>query len=219
MVNKFMKNNIATAAGTILSPLFYSHEVFGEKFYIVHMETSRLSDVVDVIPVMVSDRVTDIHSLSVGAYIEVEGQFRSFNKHEHKEKHLLLYLFARELRLTQGSGMMNPNSIFIDGYLCKPPLYRKTPKGREITDALLAVNRSYNRSDYIPCIFWGRNARYVSRMRVGDRIRAWGRIQSRDYQKKMDDDTIVKKVAFEISVNKFEHCEEIILSAPRVAET
>jgi len=165
----------------------------------------RLSSSYDTILITVSDRLLDIHTLTPGKQILVDGQFRSYNNMNPYGSKLLLTLFAREIEfINDYNEIKNPNQIYLCGFICKKPVYRTTPFGREITDLLLAINRPYNKSDYIPCIAWGRNARYSRRLKVGDNIRIWGRIQSRDYQKKYDDGTVENKTAYEVSVTKME---------------
>lgn len=205
-----MKNNEVTIAGTVVADGFtYSHEVYGEKFYIVDILARRNSGTYDVIPIMVSERLMDISKSYKGAAWMVTGQFRSYNKHEGEKAHLVLTVFATDIeRLDDAAENMNVNHIFLDGYVCKKPVYRETPLGREIADVLLAVNRSYGKSDYIPCICWGRNARYAGEFEVGVHIRVSGRIQSREYEKKLDDGSVEKKTAYEISVGKIEMVEE-----------
>lgn len=191
--------------GEIISDFSYSHEIYGEGFYMVDVKVQRLSESFDVIPVMMSERLIDVTGNYKGMLICVNGQFRSYNRHDERKNKLVLSVFAREIEfLEEMEESSKTNQIFLDGYICKPPIYRKTPLGREIADVLLAVNRPYGKSDYIPCICWGRNARYASGFKVGDRCMIWGRIQSREYMKKLDEDTIEKRVAFEVSVSKLE---------------
>ena len=169
----------------------------------------RLSDSEDRIPVMVSERLIDITQDYVGEYIEIHGQFRSYNRHEEKRNRLVLSVFAREVKFVgEEDDSMPVNQIFLDGYICKPPVYRKTPLGREIADILLAVNRPYGKSDYIPCICWGRNARYASNFDVGEHVRIFGRIQSREYVKKLSETQTETRIAYEVSVSKLECVEE-----------
>ncbi|MBS4933476.1 MAG: single-stranded DNA-binding protein, partial [Clostridiales bacterium] len=180
------KNNQAVLAGEVVSQYQFSHEVFGEGFYVVYLKVARLSEAGDVIPILVSDRLVDIQEPVLGRRLEAKGQFRSYNKHEENQNHLILSLFAREVRfLEEDEECQKPNSIYLDGFICKPPVYRMTPLGREIADLLVAVNRAYGKSDYIPCICWGRNARYAGNLPVGTRVSIYGRIQSREYQKKL----------------------------------
>lgn len=207
MVGNIIENNVVTISGTIVSNLQFSHEVYGEGFYYFIMDVPRLSDSADKIPVTVSERLITKQKLEIGKVIEVEGQFRSYNSYNNEGNRLVLTVFAREINfLEDEKKIKNPNQIFLNGYICKRPVYRTTPFGREITDILLAVNRPYNKSDYIPCIAWGRNARYSENMTVGDNIKVWGRIQSREYQKKLESGEIVNKIAYEISISKMEVC-------------
>lgn len=171
----------------------------------VDVEVERLSDSTDLIPVMVSERLLDVNQDYTGQLISVSGQFRSYNRHEEKKNKLVLSVFAREIEfIDQVDENTKSNQIFLDGFICKEPIYRKTPLGREIADLLLAVNRPYGKSDYIPCICWGRNARFASTFQVGDRCIVWGRIQSREYMKKISEEELEKRVAYEVSVSKLE---------------
>ena len=206
MLDKVFTNNQVTIAGEVVSEFVFSHEVYGEHFFIVDIAVCRLSNSYDVIPVMVSERLIDVKNDYRGCTLEASGQFRSYNRHEETKNRLVLSVFAREVTLYEGeSEEQNPNHIFLDGYVCKNPVYRKTPLGREIADVLLAVNRPYGKSDYIPCIFWGRNARYADQFEVGAHVQLWGRIQSREYQKKIGEDEYEKRVAYEVSVSKMEY--------------
>ena len=168
----------------------------------------RLSDSEDRIPVMVSERLIDVTQDYEGEYIQVYGQFRSYNRHEEKKNRLVLSVFAREVSFVEEEDdSIKSNQIFLDGYICKPPVYRKTPLGREIADLLIAVNRPYGKSDYIPCICWGRNARYASAFAVGGHVLVWGRIQSREYVKKLSETEAEKRIAYEVSVSKLEYVD------------
>ena len=195
--------------GEIVSDFRFSHEVFGEGFYMVELAVNRLSNYADYIPLMVSERLIDTEQDYTGQYIHVSGQFRSYNRHEEKKNRLVLSVFVRELEfLDELDESEKTNQIFLDGYICKEPIYRKTPLGREIADVLLAVNRSYGKSDYIPCICWGRNARYASGFEVGSHIQILGRIQSREYVKRISEDQTERRVAYEVSVSKVEMLEK-----------
>lgn len=209
MTDKVIENNQVTVMGEIVSDFSYSHEIFGEGFYMVDVKVQRLSESFDIIPVMVSERLIDVHGDYKGMLICVNGQFRSYNRHEERRNRLVLSVFAREVEFIDSlEESAKSNMIFLDGYICKEPIYRKTPLGREIADLLLAVNRPYGKSDYIPCICWGRNARYASTFKVGERCSIWGRIQSREYMKKLDEENVERRVAFEVSVSKLELVEE-----------
>ncbi len=205
MTDKVIENNQVTVMGEVVSGFSYSHEIFGEGFYMVDVKVQRLSESFDVIPVMVSERLLDVSQDYTGSLLCVNGQFRSYNRHEERKNRLVLSVFAREVEFISEVGESSKtNQIYLDGFICKEPIYRKTPLGREIADLLLAVNRPYGKSDYIPCICWGRNARYANHFKVGERCAVWGRIQSREYMKKLDEEHVEKRVAFEVSVSKLE---------------
>jgi single-stranded DNA-binding protein len=209
MVGNIIENNMVTISGKIVSSMEFSHEVYGEGFYNFLLAVPRLSDSSDKISVTVSERLVGKQKLEEGKIIEVEGQFRSYNSYNNESNKLVLTVFAREINfLEDEKKIKNPNQIYLNGYVCKRPVYRTTPFGREITDILLAVNRPYNKSDYIPCIAWGRNARYSECLEVGDNIKIWGRIQSREYQKKLDNGEILTKTAYEVSISKMEICNK-----------
>ena len=208
MLDKVFTNNQVTIAGEVVSEFVFSHEVYGEHFFMVNIAVCRLSNSFDVIPVMVSERLMDVKNDYRGCTMQAIGQFRSYNRHEENKNRLVLSVFAREVSFLEGEeDDQNPNHIFLDGYVCKHPVYRKTPLGREIADVLLAVNRPYGKSDYIPCICWGRNARFADQFQVGTHIQLWGRIQSREYQKKVEDEKYEKRIAYEVSVSKLECIE------------
>ena len=209
MADKIFENNQVSIVGEIVSDFRYSHEVYGEGFYVVDVAVNRLSNFMDYIPLMISERLIDVNEDHIGKYIYVTGQFRSFNRHEEKKNRLVLSVFVRELEFVdEMSDEVKSNQIFLDGYICKEPIYRKTPLGREIADLLVAVNRSYGKSDYIPCICWGRNARFASGFEVGGHVQIWGRIQSRVYIKKISEIETEKRVAYEVSVSKIEFADE-----------
>ena len=209
MSEKNLENNKVTVIGQVVSDFTFSHEVFGEGFYMVDLAVNRLSDQEDIIPLMISERLVDVTRSYQRMTLEAEGQFRSYNRHEGSKNRLVLSVFVRELRfLEEFTDYTKTNQIFLDGYICKEPIYRKTPLGREIADLLIAVNRPYGKSDYIPCIAWGRNARYASAFEVGSRVRIWGRVQSREYTKKLSEAESEKRVAYEVSVSKME-CAEV----------
>jgi len=209
MTNDGINNNEVELVGTVESELSFSHEVYGEGFYKFTLDVPRLSDISDKISITVSERLLTDVNLVIGKTIFVSGQFRSYNNYSETGNKLILTVFARDI-VTDGDIQedKNPNHIFLNGFLCKKPVYRTTPFGREITDLLLAVNRAYNKSDYIPCIAWGRNARFSSTLSVGDNIKIWGRIQSREYQKKISETESITKTAYEISVSKMEVVEK-----------
>ena len=208
MSDKIIENNQVSIVGEVVSDFSFSHEVFGEGFYMLDVSVKRLSDSCDIIPLMISERLIDVNEDYRGAYIRAVGQFRSYNRHEEKKNRLVLSVFARELEFVDEEvENAKTNQIFLNGYICKAPVYRKTPLGREIADILLAVNRPYGKSDYIPCICWGRNARFASGFEVGGHTQIWGRIQSREYVKKLDEEESERRVAYEVSVSKLEYLD------------
>ncbi len=194
------KNNKVFVSGEIVSDAVFSHEVYGEGFYEFFVRVMRLSGQADVLPITISERLIADGMLEKGKQICALGQFRSYNKIENGRSRLMLTVFVRELICELPE--KNPNSILLSGYICKPPVYRTTPFNREIADVLIAVNRAYNKSDYIPCIAWGRNARFVKNLSVGDRIAVSGRIQSREYQKRLTENETKTMTAYEVSVSK-----------------
>ena len=200
-----MENNKVLLLGKVAKEPRQSHEVYGEKFYIFKLEVKRLSENADIIPVTISEKFFPIINIESGKNVLINGQFRSYNNFSSVGNKLLLTVFVRDIEEIEDINEYTaPNNIFLNGYICKAPVYRTTPFGREIADILLAVNRAYNKSDYIPCIAWGRNAKYADSLSVGDNISVWGRVQSRDYQKKINEDEIENKTAYEVSVSKIE---------------
>ena len=227
MNTNYSENNCVTLIGKVASDKRLSHETFGEKFYLFDLEVMRLSDIADIIPITVSERLLTDFDLSIGNQIIVDGQFRSYNNYENEKNRLVLTVFAKDIQEydkvkeqeesteqddeenegTEKKGEVT-NEIVLIGYICKKPIYRQTPFGREIADILLAVNRAYNKSDYIPCIAWGRNARFCQNIEVGTEIKITGRIQSRTYEKKFEDGTSETRVAYEISIASMEVIED-----------
>lgn len=207
-MNRIIENNQVTISGEIASGFNFDHETFGEKFYIVNINVQRISSTCDIIPVTVSERLIDVSNDCIGKFVRVTGQFRSYNKQDGEKKKLVLSVFAQEFDfLGEDEECHNDNSISLDGYICRTPVYRTTPLGREICDVLVAVNRPYGKSDYIPCVCWGRNAKYASTIPVGSHISLVGRIQSRNYTKKISDDVSEERTAYEVSVSKMEVVE------------
>ncbi|MDD4372037.1 MAG: single-stranded DNA-binding protein [Anaerostipes sp.] len=204
MTEKENDNNRVEVVGTVISGFEFSHEIFGESFYMVKLLVNRLSEVTDEIPLMVSERLVDVTEDYQGQYVRAAGQFRSYNKHEENQNHLVLSVFVKDIEIVESLENRKLNQIMLDGFICKRPIYRMTPLGREICDLLIAVNRSYGKSDYIPCICWGRNARFAGSLEVGERIQILGRIQSREYQKRTSEGNVLHKTAYEVSVNKIE---------------
>ena len=215
MNENYLKNNRVFLSGRVAREPQYSHELFGEGFYEFYIEVKRLSGQTDVLPVTVSERIMNGVELSEGSPVALSGQFRSYNKLENEHSKLMLTVFVRDF-IPYDAEEQNPNVVELNGYICKPPVYRTTPFNREICDVLLAVNRGYNKSDYIPCIAWGRNARFVRDAEVGLNVVIGGRIQSRKYNKKLDDDTIEERVAYELSVGKIsvERSAAVLLNHP-----
>jgi len=204
MTENYIANNRAEVMGIVSDEPVFSHEIYGEKFYIFTLSVPRLSGISDDVKVMISERLMQEVTIKPGAHVEIDGQFRSYNSYENGDNRLVLTVFAKDIRYSVDEEEKNPNSLYLNGFICKEPVYRTTPFGREITDLLLAVNRSYNKSDYIPVIAWGRNARFCKNINVGDNIKIWGRIQSRVYQKHISEDEVVEKTAYEVSVSRME---------------
>jgi single-stranded DNA-binding protein len=211
MVENILENNVVTISGKIVSGAEYSHDVYGESFYSFAVDVPRLSKSSDKLVITISERLINKEDLEVGKHVEINGQFRSYNNYNNKGSKLLLTIFARDIIFLDDESTntnANVNQIFLNGFICKKPIYRTTPFGREISDILLAVNRHYNKSDYIPCITWGRNARYCESLTVGDNIKIWGRIQSREYQKKFESGEVLNRMAYEVSISKMEVLEK-----------
>ena len=200
-------NNKVFLSGKISSGFAYSHKKFGERFYKLDLMVKRRSGYEDWVPLMVSERLMDVTQDYEGEYIQVNGEFRSYNFHNGNRNRLILTVFAQELKFAEEGDPIEINEIVLDGYICRQPVYRKTPLGREIADFLLAVNRPYGKSDYIPCICWGRNARYASSFEVGEHILISGRIQSREYLKRYSETDREVRTAYEVSINKMEEKE------------
>lgn len=213
METNFLENNSVTLVGKVADEKKFSHEIYGEKFYSFDLSVPRLSGNADIIPVTISERLFKDEDLAIDNKMKIHGQFRSYNSYEGEKNKLILTVFAKDVEFLEGeeeiiaSKDFISNEIVLVGYICKAPIYRQTPFGREITDILLAVNRAYNKSDYIPCICWGRNARFCSKMEVGTEVKITGRIQSRMYEKKYEDGTVEQKVAYEVSIANLELIE------------
>ena len=214
MINLNLQNNKVYLKGEIITEARFSHEIYGEGFYEMDVLVKRLSGQADILPVTISERLIESANLKIGSTLMALGQFRSYNKQVDGKSKLMLTVFVRDV-LEEEYGK-NPNNIVLSGYICKPPIYRTTPFNREIADLLIAVNRAYNKSDYIPCIAWGRNARFVKNLSVGERVALSGRIQSREYQKKLSETEIKTLIAYEVSVSKlaaFDNAETFDLDA------
>ena len=212
MVTNYSENNYLVLVGEITSEKKFSHEIYGESFYVFNVEVPRLSNATDTIPITISERLITNFDLNLGKKVIIDGQFRSYNTYENERSRLVLTVFAKEIReyneeLEEGQEKTS-NEVVLSGYICKKPIYRQTPFGREISDILLAVNRAYNKSDYIPCIAWGRNARFCQDMLTGTEVKVIGRVQSRQYEKKYEDGTSEIKIAYEVSVSSLEVIDE-----------
>ena len=199
--------NVVYLRGELSENMDFSHEIFGEKFFNTKIKINRLSESYDILPLTISEHLLQEVDIKANNLVNVIGQLRSYNKNIDNKNRLVLTVFAREIKNTEDNNK-DPNSIFLDGYICKNPIYRKTPLGREITDLLVAINRPYNKSDYIPSIVWGRNAKFAKTLKVGDRVQMWGRVQSREYEKKTENGDVINKVAYEVSISKIKKLSE-----------
>ena len=207
MITNYTENNYIVLMGRIISDKTFSHEIYGESFYLFNLEVPRLSGNADIIPITISERLIANFSLDMDKKVVIEGQFRSYNSYENERNRLVLTVFAKDIiEYDENSEEKSnvSNEVVLNGYVCKKPIYRQTPFGREISDILLAVNRAYNKSDYIPCIAWGRNARFCENMEVGTEVKIVGRVQSRTYEKKFEDGRVEQRVAYEVSVSSLE---------------
>ena len=218
MDTNYLENNYLTLVGKVTGEKRFSHEIYGERFYVFNLEIPRLSGNADIIPITVSERLVEEETLQDGKRLLVKGQFRSYNSYENEKNRLILTVFAKDINEIEKNEEQEENEmvrkdtitneVVLVGYICKKPIYRQTPFGREISDILLAVNRAYNKSDYIPCIAWGRNARFCQNLEVGSQVKIVGRVQSRMYEKKYEDGTVENRVAYEVSVGSLEVIEE-----------
>ena len=216
MDTNYLENNYLTLVGKVTGEKKFSHEIYGERFYIFNLEIPRLSGNEDIIPITVSERLISENTLNEGNKLLVKGQFRSYNSYENGKNRLILTVFAKDVLEVKDEEEENEmakkdeitNEVVLIGFICKKPIYRQTPFGREISDLLLAVNRAYNKSDYIPCIAWGRNARFCQNLEVGAQVKVVGRVQSRTYEKKHEDGSVETRVAYEVSIGSLEVIEE-----------
>ena len=216
MDTNYLENNYLTLVGKVTGEKRFSHEIYGERFYIFDLSIPRLSGNADIIPITVSERLITDEMLQEGKKLLVKGQFRSYNSYENEKNRLILTVFAKDVTEVEEVEEENEiakkdvvtNEVVLMGYICKKPIYRQTPFGREIADLLLAVNRAYNKSDYIPSIAWGRNARFCQNLEVGTRVKIVGRVQSRNYEKKLEDGTVETRVAYEVSIGSLEVIDE-----------
>lgn len=214
----YLENNYLTLVGKVTGEKKFSHEIYGERFYVFNLEIERLSGNADIIPITVSERLITDEMLTQGKNLLVKGQFRSYNSYDNEKNRLILTVFAKDVIEVEDNNQEEENEIVkkdivtnevvLVGFICKNPIYRQTPFGREIADVLLAVNRAYNKSDYIPTIAWGRNARFCQNLEVGTKVKIVGRVQSRMYEKKHEDGTVENRVAYEVSIGSLEVVEE-----------
>ena len=202
-MENYISNNIVKLGGTISEAPVLCHEVYDEKFYKLYIDVKRLSNIFDTLPIIISEKIIDLDKLVVGSNVFVGGQFRSYNEFKNEKTKLVLSIFVKEIEIKELEEVEMLNEVTLEGFLCKKPVYRKTPLGREISDVIIAVNRTYKKSDYIPCILWGRNAKFSESIEIGEKVKLKGRIQSRNYEKKLADESIEKKVAYEISATSF----------------
>lgn len=207
-MENFSLNNVVRLGGVVSQSPVLSHEIYDEKFYKVFIDVLRLSGQYDTLPIIVSEKVVDLNNLTNGTSVLIKGQFRSYNQPRNINNKLVLSIFVKEIEFKELKEIELLNEIVLEGFLCKKPVYRKTPLGREISDVIIAVNRTYKKSDYIPCILWGRNAKFSENMEIGEKVKITGRIQSRKYEKKISDTESVSKVAYEISVSIFSKAKE-----------
>ena len=213
MNTNYLENNHLVLVGKVTSEKKFSHEIYGESFYIFDLEVARLSGNSDIIPITISERLILEKELEIGDKVAIEGQFRSYNSYENEKNRLILTVFAKDIKYLseedeENSSEKVSNEVTLIGYICKKPIYRQTPFGREISDILLAVNRAYNKSDYIPAIAWGRNARFCQNIEVGTKVKITGRVQSRNYEKKFEDGTTQTRTAYEVSISSLEIVNE-----------
>ena len=216
MDTNYLENNYLTLVGKVTGEKKFSHEIYGESFYSFNLSIPRLSGNFDIIPITVSERLLKEDTLEEGKKLLIKGQFRSYNSYQNEKNRLILTVFAKDITEVKDEEEENDivrkdiitNEVVLIGFICKAPIYRQTPFGREIADVLLAVNRAYNKSDYIPCIAWGRNARFCQTLEVGSQVKVVGRVQSRTYEKKHDDGTVENRIAYEVSIGSLEVIEE-----------
>ena len=213
MNTNYLENNHLVLVGKVTSDKKFSHEIYGESFYIFDLEVARLSGNSDIIPITISERLILEKELEIGDKVAIEGQIRSYNSYENEKNRLILTVFAKDIKYLseedeENSSEKVSNEVTLIGYICKKPIYRQTPFGREISDILLAVNRAYNKSDYIPAIAWGRNARFCQNIEVGTKVKITGRVQSRNYEKKFEDGTTQTRTAYEVSISSLEIVNE-----------
>ncbi|MGI6752381.1 MAG: single-stranded DNA-binding protein [Anaerovoracaceae bacterium] len=196
------ETNRVELSGKVLSPLEFSHKSYGESFYIFVLGTERKSGYCDEIKVLLSERLIWEGEPVPEDRVRIKGQIRTYNEFVDGANRLNVLVFARDFGYEDS--IKDDNKVMLEGYLCKPPICRTSPLGRDICDLMLAVNRMYNKSDYIPCIAWGRNAGYAGSLSVGMKICVSGRMQSREYRKRNEKGESITKVAYEVSILKIE---------------
>lgn len=203
------ENNKISLVGEVISSPKLSHETHNEKFYTVKVDVKRLSGDIDTLEIIISEKLYDIEKIELGTRYYIEGEIRSYNYYvsETERRKLVINIFAKNLSIAEETDDECLNNFELIGHICKKPIYRKTPFDREISDILLAVNRLYGKSDYLPCIAWGRNAKFASTLEIGDKIKITGRMQSRQYTKKINDNEEEKKIAYEMSIITLEKKE------------
>ena len=199
--------NIAHICGEVIDGAKLSHQTYGEAFYTFTMGIFRNSGFEDKVKIMMSERLLATIDLAEGMFLEIKGQIRTYNEAVEGRNRLNIVVFVQEFSVVEDI-CEYINDIHLEGYICKSPLSRTSPLGRRICDLMLAVNRMYNKSDYIPCIAWGRNAIYSGTLDIGDKISITGRLQSRQYKKRTEDGDVLLKTAYEVSVLKLESLAE-----------
>lgn len=191
-------------SGRVLNEPVFNHKTYGEAFYMIVLGIFRRSGYEDKIRLIVSEKILRGRSPRKSELLEVSGQIRTYNRETEGRSKLEVTVFVREMAYRKEAGFEYENSVSIEGFICKAPIRRTSPLGREICDLMIAVNRMYNKSDYIPCIAWGRNASYCESLNVGDKVYIEGRIQSREYRKYTEDGQQEIRTAYEVSAVKAE---------------
>lgn len=198
-MEQMLDENRAVLTGTVLAGPEFSHKTYGESFYIITLGVTRKSGYEDCVPLMMSEKLMCGCDITAGEMITVEGQIRTYNRQYDGRNHLMIVIFAKSWEYVNADSEME-NNVLLEGFVCKETVRRTSPLGRELCDIMLAVNRMYNKSDYIPCIAWGRNAIFAGELNVGDKIYIEGRLQSRKYRKYDENGMPMEKTAYEVSV-------------------
>ncbi len=188
--------------GMVVSNPTPCDDYYGSDYCNIQISVRRLSSIIDTIPVTLHRDLVEQYNVKLGDNLAILGEFRSYNKIENNRSRLMLSVFVHEI--TDEIDTTNPNIIELSGYICKLPVYRTTPFNREIADLLIACNRNSNRSDYLPAIAWGRNARFAKNIMVGEQVHILGRIQSREYQKRLDNGEMQTRTEYEISIKEID---------------